>query len=152
MVLLYTVYLFPFGDRDAWYSHASSLHTDGITSFVLVLPLYFSKVGSIISINFPLRLCHLIGKQEFSACFTSASNSAVSPQITSSFPFIQIPGPIKKMFNTNGEIFEEFYQSHLFCFVLLIYIMLCILELETCTYNPSHDYLPISFACFSIAL
>lgn len=42
MILLDTVYLFPFdsNDKDAWYSRASSLHTDGITSFVLVLPLY----------------------------------------------------------------------------------------------------------------
>lgn len=94
MVLLYNVWLFP-SDREAWYTNASSLHTDGIISLVSVLPLYFSKVVSIISTNRPLRLCHFIGKENFSARFTSALISAVSPQIICSSPFMQILGSAK---------------------------------------------------------
>lgn len=83
------MWLFP-ADRQAWYATASSLHTDDITSLVLVLPLNFFEDESIISINFPLRLCHIIDKQELSACSTSASKIAVFPQITSSLPIIRI--------------------------------------------------------------
>lgn len=89
IVLLYNIWLYPSGKK-AWYSIASILHTDDITSLVLVLPLYFPRVGSIISTHFPLRRCHLIGKQKFSACSTSALKIAEFPQITSSLPFIRI--------------------------------------------------------------
>lgn len=87
--LLMFSYSFPFisPERIAQYSPSSSLHTSCMTSFLLLLPLYFLVLLSIHSISRPLRFRHLIDCEE-STFSISASKHAVSPQITSSSPFI----------------------------------------------------------------
>lgn len=86
-------YPFPFDfcESKTWYSPLSSLQTDCMTSFLFVLPLYFSVLVSIISMTFPVRFCHVIDQQEESG-FRTASNRAISPHITSSSPFITTSG------------------------------------------------------------
>lgn len=89
--LLMFSYSFPFISPEiiAQYSPSSSLHTFCMTSFVLLLPLYFLVLMSIHSIARPLRFRHLIDCEE-STFSISASKHAVSPQITSSSPLITI--------------------------------------------------------------
>lgn len=89
-LLMYS-YSFPFisPERIAQYSPSSSLHTFCMTSFLLLLPLYFIVLLSINSIRMPLRFRHITDCEE-STFSTSASKHAVSPQITSSSPFITI--------------------------------------------------------------
>lgn len=91
------LYSGPFNssERTAWYSPSSSLHTEFMTSFFFVLPLYFSISVSIHLMTPPLRFCHVIDQQEDSTFFTSASISAVLPHIISFSPCIKISGSSK---------------------------------------------------------
>lgn len=83
---------FDSSDRAALYGPSSSLHTECITSCLLLLPLYFLLLVSICFVFFPLTLCQVTNQGGVSACLTSASKYAVSPHLTSFVHFIEISG------------------------------------------------------------
>lgn len=102
MMLLDSLFSIPFDSCNitAWYFPSSSLHTDGMTSCVSVLPVYFSLLVLIISVISPLSFCHLINQRERSIFFTSALKFAVHPHTTSSSPFMTICGSSNEIVKT----------------------------------------------------
>lgn len=101
-------------ERIASYFPSSCLHTFGISSCFFVLPLYLSLPISINTISFlPFSLRQVIDQTLGSATLTSASKSALSPQITVFGPFIKISGTSVKKTNVQHMINNRLFK--LFC-------------------------------------